>query len=429
MSAAREKENRVMKRTTLPTLLTGLAILCTSLVVVGAALSWTTSTIAMAQTSLPTWITTIAWSPDVTKFATGDDAGVVKIWTARTKQLLFTLTGHTGRVNDVRWSPDGTRLASAGDDKSVRIWNTTNGQSVYVLQDHITEAVSVAWSPDGSKLASSSVADEVNALHIWNPATGQLVSSHVVSGSVDLAWSPDGSKLAGAIPFGRVLVLNTATFESANGFELILLPEDQRGIFSVAWSPNNLKMASGSNEGSVVIWDVVSKQPLFDLRANDVPPTNIATSLVLSLAFSSDGSKLASVAGDGTIRTWNATSGQVLSTTQVTGPLKAAALSRDGTKLVYSGSSGSPQTTDVPTLSSTLKLQYYPQPDEAGTIGDAIGPDFNIVNMGSTSVPLSELKIRYYFTREGTSPLQFHCWYTDLPAGQLCIAIVVKVWC
>jgi WD40 repeat protein len=300
-----------------------------------------------AQKASVASITALEWNPDATKFATGDQDGVVTIRNAATNQLVLTLIGHSARINDVKWSPDGTRLASVSNDKAVRIWNTINGESVHVLQAHLTEVASVAWNAAGSIIASSSDVDESNALRIWNPTTGNLISTHVVSGSVDIAWSPDGGKLAGAIPGGWVLVLDTTTFEYEDGFELKLSSGGQRGIFAVTWSPNNLKIASGSNDGSVVIWDAVSKQLLFDLRGNDLPPTNIKTSLVLSLAFSSDGRKLVSVCSDGTIRTWNATSGQVLSTIRINGPLEAAALSRDGQKLVYSRSKGTIQVISL----------------------------------------------------------------------------------
>ncbi len=327
-----------------------------------------------------TSLSALAWNSSTTRFAGGDEAGNVKIWDTSTNQVVFALTGHTAQVNWLAWSPDGTRLASASNDKTVRIWNTTTGQVTHTLQGHASEVVTLAWSPDGSKLASSSATDEPMALRIWNTTTGQLVSSHRISEPAAMAWSPDGSKLAGALPSGVLNVINTATFE--DGFALTLSSGGQRGMFSVAWSPNSQKIASGSSDGSVVIWDVATKQKLYDLRGNDVQPISFNESIILSLAFSSDGSKLASVSRNGAIRTWNTSSGQVLSTDQVTGPLKAAALSQSGSKVVYSGSGGTPQTTDVPTLSSTLKLQYYPDPNEAGTISEAIGPDFNIVQSG-----------------------------------------------
>jgi WD40 repeat protein len=36
--------------------------------------------------------------------------------------LLSTYPGHTNLVNSVAWSPDGTRLASGDDDSIVRVW-------------------------------------------------------------------------------------------------------------------------------------------------------------------------------------------------------------------------------------------------------------------------------------------------------------------
>lgn len=43
---------------------------------------------------------------------------------------------------------------------------------------------------------------------------------------------------------------------------------------------------------------------------------------------------------------------------------------------------------------------------------------FNIVNQGTVSVPLSELKVRYWFTDESSSSqLDFVCDYTAVPGG------------
>jgi len=75
-----------------------------------------------------------------------------------------------------------------------------------------------------------------------------------------------------------------------------------------------------------------------------------------------------------------------------------------------------PTHTNTP-VPSTLKMQYFAMADERGTVWEAIGPELNIVNTGASSVPLNQLKVRYYFTREGTSTLRFVCYYTDLPGG------------
>jgi hypothetical protein len=56
---------------------------------------------------------------------------------------------------------------------------------------------------------------------------------------------------------------------------------------------------------------------------------------------------------------------------------------------------------------TTLRLQYRAADTNAGD--NQIKPHFNIVNPGTSPVPLSELKIRYWFTREGTQNQNFWC--------------------
>jgi hypothetical protein len=74
----------------------------------------------------------------------------------------------------------------------------------------------------------------------------------------------------------------------------------------------------------------------------------------------------------------------------------------------------------VPTLSAapqtqaaTLKVQYRAADTNAGD--NQIKPHFNIVNTGGSSVPLSELKMRYWFTREGAAGQSYNCDWTALP--------------
>ncbi len=69
-------------------------------------------------------------------------------------------------------------------------------------------------------------------------------------------------------------------------------------------------------------------------------------------------------------------------------------------------------STFTPTVTSTigpstLKLQYRTADTNAGD--NQIKPHFNIVNPGGSAVPLSELKIRYWYTREGTAAQNFFC--------------------
>ena len=68
---------------------------------------------------------------------------------------------------------------------------------------------------------------------------------------------------------------------------------------SVAYSPDSRRLATGSFDGTITIWEARSGDNLLTFSAGAMP--------VVSLAFSPDGLRLASAGGDGKITIWDAT--------------------------------------------------------------------------------------------------------------------------
>ncbi|KIJ58358.1 hypothetical protein HYDPIDRAFT_65611, partial [Hydnomerulius pinastri MD-312] len=89
--------------------------------------------------------------------------------------VVQILSGHAGSINSMAYSPDGQHIVSDSWDNTIRIWNARTGQLLVIdpLQGHTDWVWSVVYSPDGQHIVSGS---RDNTIRIWNARTGQLVT-------------------------------------------------------------------------------------------------------------------------------------------------------------------------------------------------------------------------------------------------------------
>jgi WD40 repeat protein len=190
---------------------------------------------------------------------------------------------------DIRIQLAGTALrdgdaATAGDmldevPPEERHWdwrylNRVDGK-LLTLRGHTGPVQSVAFSPDGSRLASGS---DDRTVKIWDTQTGKEILT--LRGHVHLKPTV------------------------ASGYERIGISTARGSVRSVAFSPDGTRLASGSNDSSVKIWDVPTGEEILTL--------NHHTSAVTSVAFSPDGAQLASGSWDGKVKVSNARTGEQL---------------------------------------------------------------------------------------------------------------------
>ncbi|PKS07831.1 hypothetical protein jhhlp_006439 [Lomentospora prolificans] len=240
-------------------------------------------------------VSSVVFSPDGSRIASGSGDGTVRIWDAKSGREEHKLEGHSDSVRSVAFSPDGSRIASGSADRTVRIWDAKSGREECKLEGHSYWVNSVAFSPDGSRIASGS---DDRTVRIWDAKSGREerklegYSSWVNS----VAFSPDGSRIASGSADRTVRI-----WDAKSGRQERKLEGHSYSVSSVAFSPDGSRIASGSADRTVWIWDAKSGREERKLEGH--------SHSVSSVAFSPDGSRIASGSADGTVRIWDAKSG------------------------------------------------------------------------------------------------------------------------
>jgi WD40 repeat protein len=136
-------------------------------------------------------------------------------------------------------------------------------------------------------------------VELWNTRDWSLVRTIQGPGAgapfqfAYLAFSPNGRRLATGSPDGTVRLWDVET-----GRQLHRMRGHTEWVLGVAFSPDGRRVASGGDFGIVRLWDVNSGQEVLALDGH-------TKSLVGGLAFRPDGNLLVSTSDDG-IRVWDA---------------------------------------------------------------------------------------------------------------------------
>ncbi|MFV9503407.1 MAG: WD40 repeat domain-containing protein [Oscillochloridaceae bacterium umkhey_bin13] len=157
----------------------------------------------------------LAWSPDASMFATGDQDQTVHFWYANTGKDL-QMWGYETKMRELAWDPTSRYLATGGGRDAV-VWDTRASKKgpedskPVMLGLHEAYLTALSYQHTASKDAPAMLASagQDGLVALWRPTRSQKpLAQHGFNSPVSqLIWMPDDQALAVGCDDGTVAVL------------------------------------------------------------------------------------------------------------------------------------------------------------------------------------------------------------------------------
>ncbi len=156
--------------------------------------------------------------------------------------------GHVDAVTDIEFTADPLKFISVGWDKNVKIWDSELGHEIktYPEGDPINTLFLI---DEGRRIVTGSS----GGLHVWNRETN--IADTVIDVDADIQMMEkvrNGQYFVAGDEKGNLSIWRTDGFLKVNEIK----NAHQRGVWSLAPSPDGEYIASAGGDGKVILWHV-----------------------------------------------------------------------------------------------------------------------------------------------------------------------------
>jgi WD40 repeat protein len=255
-------------------------------------------------------VSAVCFSSDGARFAAAFDDGFIKLYLSETGEFVLKLGPHNAAVNGLQFAPSGKFVVSASGDCTTKFWSVGVQDTDDVYTGHKnTRVLHLSYSVEGAEVASAAID---GSIFLWSAKRGTEMAafeghSDEVTGIV--ISSKDQTIITQCAIDGTV-----RRWSTLSGSELRDKRTSTIFVCSFAQSVSGDYVVSGGFDGSLSVWRVTDGKAHMRLGVEVTELDGVFLEKVGSVhndaisccCWSPNDDRIASGSFDGSVKVWNA---------------------------------------------------------------------------------------------------------------------------
>lgn len=261
-----------------------------------------------------------------TAFAGLEDGSIV-VWDLKNSGSVTTLGNHDGTVWSVDLSSDGKTLISSSDDGFVKVWDLISQKAIGEIKND-SSVRSAALNRSKTQIVTG---DRMGKVKVWSlKSTQEPLQVFQHAGIINTVAFGTDELLVASGSSNKTVIL----WEIPTGKNRGIMRGHEGPVYGVAFSPDSEVLATAGWDNNVMLWNTADGSPVQAIK-------NAHEEGIWSISFSCCGKVLATAGQDGLVKVWDIEQGKVFKEfSRHKGTVHAVHFTAEGKQLLTGGRDG-----------------------------------------------------------------------------------------